>query len=280
MKNFFISSLHRMAQSPTMCRVLDLTFVKGADFYARYKLSSLKGADGENFRALQKRLSEELTVLHGPFAGMKYPSSQAAGSALIPKLLGSYEKELHPVLEHLLSKNYTEVIDVGCAEGYYAVGIARRLPNCKVTAYDLNPEARKLCRSMAELNGVADRVDIQTACSPETLQSYQTESRSLIICDCEAYEKQLFTPAVRDAILKHDILIETHDFLDITISSYLMELFKNTHRLSVISSVDDLHKARDYEYAELDGLSLDVKRKALAEDRPRAMEWFILEAKH
>jgi hypothetical protein len=81
------------------------------------------------------------------------------------------------------------------------------------------------------------------------------------------------------ALRGHDILIEMHDFPDITISSYLNDLFKDCHRQLLIASVDDLQKARDYQYPELDSLSLPVRRQALAEDRPRVMEWLIVEAK-
>ena len=38
-------------------------------------------------------ISPNLTVLHGPFRGMRYPEMRSVGSALFPKILGSYERE-------------------------------------------------------------------------------------------------------------------------------------------------------------------------------------------
>ncbi len=105
MRKLSIPLLHRLAQSPALCRVLDSTLVKAADFYKRFRLANVTGAEADQFQQLQDRLSHDLTVLHGPFVGMKYPGTEAAGSAFIPKLLGSYEKELHPLLERLLAKN-------------------------------------------------------------------------------------------------------------------------------------------------------------------------------
>ena len=210
---------------------------------------------------------------------MKYPGAQAAGSAFMPKLLGSYERELHPILERLLAKGYAELIDVGCAEGYYAVGCALKMPQCHVTAYDLDPEARRLCSAMAELNGVSNRVKVEQFCNSETLQAFRPAGKSLVICDCEGYEKTLFTPDVRDALLGHDILIEMHDFIDLSISTHLLDLFKDSHQKTLVTSVDDVQKARDYNYPELEGLSIGVRKQALAEDRPRIMEWLILESK-
>ena len=39
-----------------------------------------------------------LIVLHGPFAGMKYPSDSILSRHSVPKLLGSYEQELHGIV--------------------------------------------------------------------------------------------------------------------------------------------------------------------------------------
>src|SRR5687767_8100107 len=59
-------------------------------------------------------------IWNGPFKGMEYVDAQTEG-ALIPRLLGTYECELHPHLERLAGEGLDCVIDVGCAEGYYAV---------------------------------------------------------------------------------------------------------------------------------------------------------------
>ena len=49
------------------------------------------------------------------------PCPHATEGALIPRLLGTYECELHPHLAALSAEGLDCVIDVGCAEGYYAV---------------------------------------------------------------------------------------------------------------------------------------------------------------
>ena len=59
-------------------------------------------------------------VMHGPFAGMTYVAEATEG-ALIARLLGVYESELHPHIEAFAAEGLDCVIDVGCAEGYYAV---------------------------------------------------------------------------------------------------------------------------------------------------------------
>jgi hypothetical protein len=44
-------------------------------------------------------ISPELVVMNGVFKGMKYPKLKSIGSSLAPKILGSYEREIQPVLK-------------------------------------------------------------------------------------------------------------------------------------------------------------------------------------
>src|ERR1700687_3163602 len=75
------------------------------------------------------------TIMGGPFRGMSFPYPELGSRPVIPYLLGCVEKELHPVLQSLLSSRYECALNIGCAEGYYAVGLAwlLRIP---VYAYD------------------------------------------------------------------------------------------------------------------------------------------------
>ena len=79
-------------------------------------------------------------VAAGPFAGMRYVRG-AVGSVLPPKLLGLYERELHTAIARIVAAAPDEVVDAGAAEGYYAVGLARALPRCRVTAFEIGQYA-------------------------------------------------------------------------------------------------------------------------------------------
>jgi hypothetical protein len=223
-----------------------------------------------------KSLFSDLKVAHGQFKGMRYPQAEAVGSTLFPKLIGSYERELQPILKKICNNNYTEIVDIGCAEGYYAVGLAMQIPSAKVFAYDINMNAKALCEKMAELNNVRQRVVIGDYCDANTLQSIPFSGKGLIISDCEGYEKSLFTEDVLPFLVNHDLLIEIHDLVDIEISSSLRKLFQNTHLITTIHSIDDITKAHTYLYDELDGYDLATRKILLGEDRAAIQEWFFL----
>jgi predicted O-methyltransferase YrrM len=218
----------------------------------------------------------DLTVRHGPFAGLRYPRATSSGSTLFPKLLGSYERELHEVLRLICTTTYTDVVDIGGAEGYYAIGLARAIPSARVWAFDTDARALASCREMAVLNQVAARVTTSGVCTPDTLAAMPLGRFPLIICDCEGYEARLFTDATVHFLLQSDLLIETHDFLDISISRTVCTRFAATHDVAVIRSIDDITKAHCYEYAELANYELPTRKLLLAERRPAIMEWLWL----
>jgi precorrin-6B methylase 2 len=224
-------------------------------------------------------LFPNLTVASGPFKGLRYPSGHSFGSAFLPKLLGSYESELHPVLDALLRQGYTTVVDIGCGEGYYAVGSALRLPQAQVYAFDTESRVRELCLQMAELNGVADRVHLAGLCDQEILRSLPFKGKALIISDCEGYEGTLFDRQMAEFLAKCDLLIETHDFIDIELSRKMRAVFSDTHDIHSIKSSDDIARAHACGSRELANYSLQEKRLILAEWRPAIMEWLVMTSK-
>jgi hypothetical protein len=233
----------------------------------------------ESLWNLRREMFPELTVVGGPFRGMRYPAAQSYGSMLLPKLLGSYESELHPVLEQLFANQYTAIVDIGCAEGYYAVGLSLRFAEAQVYAFDISSNARKLCGDMVRLNGLDGRVWIGGLCDEVALRSIPLGDRALIVSDCEGYESTLFTSAIAELLARHDLIVETHDFIDIDISSRLHDIFARTHQVRSIKSIDDIEKAHTYRYPQLDRYDARNRRLILAEGRPAIMEWLVMTAR-
>lgn len=250
----------------------------------RFQKKSKKREKSKHRKAVQKKYLDqifpELVVKNGPFSGMKYPSAASVGSTLFPKLLGSYERELSGVLQKICGTNYSDIVDIGCAEGYYAVGLSMVLPNANIYAYDVSDVARKQCREMFTLNSInKSRYSIGEFCDSDTLTSLKLGNKALILSDCEGCEKTLFNSKVRDKLSCHDLLIEAHDCIDIEISTYLSQLFESTHNITIVESVDDIQKAKRYAYPEISHLNLDEKRIVLGERRSSIMEWLFLESK-
>ena len=222
-------------------------------------------------QAIVKRFG--LVVLAGPFAGMLYVA-EAAGSSLLPKLLGSYEAELHQTVGAIVDSGYGKIIDVGCAEGYYAVGLALKVPEARIFAFDIDPRARELCEEMAKVNGVSERVVVGGECNCERLGAL-LDDRSLVICDCEGYELELLDPDRVPSLRVSDVLVELHDFIDRSISPTIISRFSETHDISLISSLE-----RDPStYPALETFNDWDRHVAVAEFRPEQMQWAFMHAK-
>ncbi len=217
-------------------------------------------------------------VLHGPFQGLLYPSLQAVGSASLPKIVGSYEAELHSLLERLCETPYETLIDIGSAEGYYAVGLALRLKQTQVFAFEGNPQGRALCGEMAQTNGVADRVDLRGWCDPASLaELVETRKAGLIVCDCEGGEYDLLKPGQIPRLRHFDILMELHEIHPDgpTAAQIFRERFQATHDAEFIN----LRGRKTLEHLTHIPLTETETRLVTEEARGESAGWLFLSRK-
>lgn len=192
----------------------------------------------EREAARRLELTRELgnQVLSGPFAGMTL-TVESSWNHMGPYILGSYEEELHAAIEQVIALGPTTIVDIGAAEGYYAIGLARRLPDATVYASDVDPVSRRLCRENAERNGVSDRVVIFGALSPSRLGEILTGG-GVLLMDCEGCELELLDPELVPQLTQTYVIVELHDFIDPTIRETVERRLARTHVLELV----DVHE--------------------------------------
>jgi hypothetical protein len=195
-------------------------------------------------------------IATGPFAGMRYPM-QASEGGRAPRLLGTYEASLHPVIETVIARAYAQVLDIGCAEGYYAVGLARRMPETVVHARDRESRARKLCAELARANGVEAQLRIGPEVTHADLACC-SDAPTFILCDIEGGEATLLDPVLAPGLADADMLVEVHEGMRPGLLSALSDRFKPTHRITRIdrSLRADLLPAWAERLSDLDRLLL------------------------
>ena len=182
-------------------------------------------------RALVERSGDR--VLSGPFRGMSYPLRAAEG-ARAPRLIGCYEASLAPVIEDIVAGGYDRVIDIGSAEGYYAVGLALRLPGARVIARDTDPKAQMACAALARANGVAERVEIGGAVLPSDFDGL-IAGRTLILSDIEGEEVALLDPEAAPRLREADLLVEVHEGMRPGALDLLERRFSRSHSVRRIN---------------------------------------------
>ncbi|MBC7650287.1 MAG: hypothetical protein H7101_00905 [Deinococcales bacterium] len=172
-------------------------------------------------------------ILSGPFSGMKYINS-STGSVVLPKLIGTYENELHNVWESLRSKTYDNFIDVGAAEGYYAIGISKYIfkNTIPVIAFELTKRGQNQIRKLASINNLTN-INIKGVGTPEILEKVINHKRCFILIDVEGEEFTLLDPNIIN-FSKCDILVEVHTSELINMQQILIKRFENTHSINII----------------------------------------------
>lgn len=211
-------------------------------------------------------------VQSGPFQGMHLLNELCwAETSLSSQLLGCFEQELHGIIEHEISRLSQhlnpQIINIGCAEGYYAVGLARRLPRATVWALDIVDKAVDLAQRTAKMNGV----NIVTGGMLDTM----FKMPDFILADCEGAEVAYLDMEKWPGIRQATILVEVHNFPEQHTDTILFERFKDTHSIKVVSEGARNPNA----FQMLHDAPSDVRWALVNEHRPVTMSWFIMSPK-
>ena len=218
-------------------------------------------------------------VYNGPFKGMIYqPGTNTNASSYYAKLLGSYEKEIHGFIEEVILKKYDCVVNIGCDDGYYAVGMALQT-GLPVIAYDINKNAISNTKKLAVTNNVSSLLNYGEKFTAEEIAGKYAGKRILYIADCEGDEENIFNKMNAPLLSASDIIVEMHLHIHPQIENHLRDLFSATHTITVVDSVPDVTKANTYNYPQLAGLDFETKY-FITEERDVFMQWMYLKAKN
>lgn len=224
---------------------------------------------------LRQRLADDIyeatngVVQDGPFRGMQiYPDRGWPASNIVAELLGFHEQELHEDLEaeiaRLAREPHAVVVNVGCAEGYYAVGLGRRLPTASVHALDIDSRSIFITLKNAEVNGVR----FGDAPLEDAL-----EDADLIVMDCEGAEYGYLDPVQYPNMKRATIIVEMHPLTHMPPpEQFLYERFHETHSVRLLSE-----GGRDPNRSPLLRGRPSLERwLAVCEWRPCLMGWAVL----
>lgn len=216
-------------------------------------------------------MNSDLTVMAGPFKGMHYVEN-SIGGAYFPKLLGTYEKELEPVLKDLGNTSYERIVNVGAGEGYFTVGLGRMFSKADIIAFEPNFMSCHLLQRMAEMNNVRNRLTIHCQlCDVQSLRrALQPEKQSLVFMDVEGAELFLLDPDQIPELKKAAIVVEIHDNVAPDLGDRIKDRFKSSHTFTEIWQQD--RSAADLPYKP--AFLTDEYVKLLDEGRGMRMRWF------
>lgn len=215
-------------------------------------------------------------VQHGLFKGIKILKKSKWGDGdLGAKLLGIYEDELFPILEKVLKDNHDVIVNYGCAEGFYGIGLAKLLPSCKVIMMDIEPDLIKI----AEENSILNKLEnVKTSLECNNKLYFENlivdSSNPFILMDCEGYEDFMLDPLEIPSLLKSTILVEMHDCFYPGLTENIIYKFNDTHDLQgIYQGSKNLHVEPILELSDTD------KWVIANENRPKTMHWIYMTPK-
>jgi hypothetical protein len=238
---------------------------------------ALEWWEGYELRRVARKIpgAYDLVVQNGPFRGLRFSSTVDAAKNL-PKIIGSYEIELHETIEKLvILGGFRLLLNVGAAEGYYAVGMAMRMPACKVVAFEMDDALADRCRHAAILNSVDKRLQVVGKCDGSSLAAFDLED-ALIIMDCEGAEVDILSANLLAKLSRTWIMVELHDALRPGVSRTLWQRFHNSHSMQFIEAI-----SRNQDISGINLRQLGVRERMLAvhENRLGIQEWVVMTPK-
>ena len=208
-------------------------------------------------------------VLHGPFAGLSYPAPLVGRvHHLTAKLLGTYEQELAAVIAEEADARPPLFVDIGAADGYYAVGFALASPGTAVHAFEIDPVARRQLRSLARANRA--RIELHGPANKRRLAQLDLDG-AFVLSDIEGGEVDLLDPAAVPGLEGATLLVEVHPAEGGgDTAPALRERFGGTHEIDSIEP-----RPRDFSTRrELDGAP--HRDSALDEFRLGRTSWLVM----
>lgn len=215
-------------------------------------------------------------VAHGYFSGMSLPKEVwwTENDRFI-KLLGFYEEHVIKKLAEL-GKQYKHFIDIGGADGYFAVGVLHGKLFERCTCFEISPKGREVIYKNAKLNNVLQKITIEQEGNRETIKSIvSTHGPSVVLCDIEGAEFDLFDECLLNTLSDSTIIIELHDDVMSCASNARSDLimrakekFDVTYLPRQTPNMNNIPEITNWS---------DIKRYlALDECRPRKMDWLLL----
>jgi predicted O-methyltransferase YrrM len=171
-------------------------------------------------------------VVSGPFRGMQW-----AHASPMPYVLGTHELELRPWIDRLVAMGPDRIVNVGAADGYFATGLALRLPAAQVIAFEMEPGAQARCLAVARANGIEARLTMHGLCTAEALAKALDGARNpVVVIDIEGGEIEVLDPGAVPALRHATILVETHDLLRDGCAATVRQRFSTSHDIESVHS--------------------------------------------
>jgi hypothetical protein len=169
----------------------------------------------------------EWEVEAGPFEGLRYPAGMGTVAAVDLKRQGLYEAPVAPLIAAALERA-TAFVDIGSAEGFYAVSAARM--GVPTTAYEASRTQRAAISRLAAANDVS--LEIRRACRTVP----KAPPGAVCLMDVEGAEATLLDDGAARRLAATVVFVELHEEQVPGVTDQLLQRFRATHESQVVET--------------------------------------------
>lgn len=196
---------------------------------------------------------DEYTILAGPFAGVKYKkeiinTGYAGDTELTQKIFGLYEQE---ILDFIQVSCFDTLIDIGAGGGYYGIGLLAKEKISKAFFYEIDDYRSSHISINAGINNIqGDKIFLRKSANASAIlndidNNNEQISKTLIICDIEGWECELFTESFLKNLKQKNvsIILEYHPHIIKKIKHYepdynLINLLENYYEIKTLNNME------------------------------------------
>jgi hypothetical protein len=193
-------------------------------------------------------------------------------------LLGIYEREVLEALENA-SHGRRIFIDIGAADGYYAVGGLAANMFDQATCFEISPAGQETILENARRNSVESRIRILGEFTGDSLAVLSSShnrdfSEMVILMDIEGSEFEILTEAVLTELRKSILIIEIHDW-EVPSGTSIDDLLDSAEEFFQVTwlTMGDRNMSV---FPELVDWPDDDRWILCSESRPKLMKWLVL----
>lgn len=220
-------------------------------------------------------------VLYGALEGMKLASTSWSARDVGSIILGEYERQ---VVEAIMgtSKSHSIFIDIGAADGFYAVGLSLNDRFQSSYCFESSEASRLSIQENAIANKVESRITILGTARVDFLSvlvdDYSVDlSKALFLIDIEGGEFDLLTSKNLESMSDSVVIVEIHEDVNDFDSKY-DSLLKHSARLFNINKLYTRSKS-NINFEEIKNWPDEDRQIVFSEGRRYEMSWLVMTPK-
>ena len=238
----------------------------------------IQRAKNKVWQALLKK--HNYIVAYGPFEGMQLGKDVWwSKNDRITQILGVYEQHVMEKLIEYGKRQSHPFIDIGAADGYFAVGMAFSKSVNKVYAFEISSVGQEKIKENAARNSCSDLVFVRGEPNYESLNSIISESSgAVVLLDIEGDEFQFLTEEILTLMRNCYVVCELHPWIVKAGYEKQKQLISKAENIFNVSMIQrEAYGPNQFE--ELSEFSDEERLIALGEGREKNMKWLVLEPK-